>query len=167
MSGAESCEAMQHVLQSFVHKLTALVTRDTGYSIDMSHWQAIAAHLASAASGSFSGIDVKCMPVFCGEAPEPSHTSNEKNKRCFSLEEVAYTCHEGYTVDGTPHGRTSVPPVLPVDCAVPARRNHSTVDPTAKVYNEREGRLSVRCRVPRGSTVAVQAQVQHGSRCGR
>lgn len=21
--------------------------------------------------------------VFCGEAPEPSHTSNEKNKRCF------------------------------------------------------------------------------------
>merc|ERR1712136_281640 len=88
------------------------------------------------------------------------------------------------TMKGTPQSRssfeskcqetgvyTSVPPVLPVDCGVLPRKNHSTVDPTAKVYNEREGQticaISVRCRVPRGSTVAVQDQVQHGSRCGR
>ena len=32
---------------------------------------------------------------------------------------------------------TPVPPVLPVDCGTPPRGNHSTVNPTAKVYNEK------------------------------
>ena len=75
----------------------------------------------------FSGIDVKCVPVFAERRRSRAAPTTRRKP-----EEFAYTCDAGYTMDGTPQGRstgvyTSVPPVLPVDCGVPPRRNPTAV----------------------------------------
>ena len=105
--------------------------------------------------------------VFGGEAPELSHTSNEKNKRCFlprSCLHLRRWLHNGRHASGKDFGASSI--ACGLWRSSTEESQHRLIQ-QRRWYNEREGRLSVRCRVPRGSTVALQAQVQHGSRCGR
>ena len=76
------------------------------------------------------------------------HTGNEKKTAVFP-EKFEYPSGVGYTLDSTPSGTSgfefqfmqnvvysSMPTILHVNSAAPPRRNHSIVDPTAKVYNE-------------------------------
>eukprot|EP00928_Gymnodinium_smaydae_P036844 TRINITY_DN25697_c0_g2_i1.p1 TRINITY_DN25697_c0_g2~~TRINITY_DN25697_c0_g2_i1.p1 ORF type:complete len:4096 (+),score=634.51 TRINITY_DN25697_c0_g2_i1:84-12290(+) len=94
--------------------------------------------------GPNEGEDLKhdCMPVSCGPPPKVAHaTTQVTGKVLFDHEPVAYTCEEGYTLDGAAGGEDSFalkclasekfeapPKCVPVRCGMAASVEHSSYD---------------------------------------
>jgi len=78
-------------------------TCDSGYTLDGAASGGATFSIRCQADGSYTQHSV-CHPVLCGKAPTVDEAQYDETTDFVFPETIAYTCHDGYTTDGTAAG---------------------------------------------------------------